>query len=339
MFIISFSSQFQYFLDNRTPPGCLHSQLLSTPIHIINQHSNDDIKSSSTTPFHPDHIRNNTIAVSAMVSAICISSLRCSSQRGLPSLSVIQQQLRYKHQVRVIITQDLPEGHMRGIYAGDVHNVAAGYARNYLIPKKMAVYATPRNFERCGLLDPEIAVKEEAAQQKLVSASEGDEDNEDLKAADLLRKYLRNKSLKITRNVDLNQPLMCHPGHVTAKNLREKLAKQLKIHLEEHETIQIRNEPIVALESKSEAELMQLIMDMETVDVLLKKERSDVTDETEYQEGGGESMIVSNISAATATHDNAKDCETKIKQLGDYVAKITLAGGHVVPLKFNVGRR
>ena len=43
--------------------------------------------------------------------------------------------------------------------------------------------------------------------------------------------------------------------------------------------------------------------------------------------------------AFTATEGNATDCETKIKQLGDYVAKITLAGGHVVPLKFNVGRR
>ena len=73
--------------------------------------------------------------------------------------------------------------------------MAAGYARNYLIPKKMAVYATPRNFERCGLVDPDIAAKEEEAEAK---KSDGDEEeNVDLKAADILRKYLRNKSVKL----------------------------------------------------------------------------------------------------------------------------------------------
>jgi len=278
-----------------------------------------------------------------MASTICFSSLLCRGQRGFPSVSgIIQQQLRHKHQVRVIVTHDLPEGHMRGIYAGEVHNVAAGYARNYLIPKKMAVYATPRNFERCGLIDPDIAAKEQAAQQKLASATESDEDNADLKAADLLRRYLRNKTVKIIRHVDPNQPLMCHPGHVTAQNLREKLSKQLKIDLEEHETIHIRNEPVVALEEKGEAELMQLIMEMATVNVPVKTEvevsaGEDGTDAVAV-EGEGETNSNDSVTA-TSSQEKAKDCDTKIKLLGDYVAKITLAGGHVVPLKFNIGRR
>ena len=221
---------------------------------------------------------------------------------------------------------------MRGVYAGEVHNVAAGYARNYLIPKKMAVYATPRNFERCGLIDPEIAAKEEAATS---AATEGEEDNQDLKAADLLRRYLRNKSVKIFRNVDHNQPLLCHPGHVSAKNLREKLSKQLKIDLEEHETIQIRSEPVVALEEKGEAELMQLVMEMEPV--IAKISGEDGTADDGFGSEGEKK--VNDAVAATSAQEIAKDCETKIKQLGDYVAKITLAGGHIVPLKFNVGRR
>ena len=33
------------------------------------------------------------------------------------------------------------------------------------------------------------------------------------------------------------------------------------------------------------------------------------------------------------------DCNTQIKYLGDYIAKITLAGGYIVPLKFKVERR
>ena len=76
---------------------------------------------------------------------------------------------------------------MRNVYAGEVHNVAAGYARNYLIPNKMAVYATPVNFERCGMVDPLIAEKE--GNQVELDAKE----DEDLKAADRLKKYLKNK--------------------------------------------------------------------------------------------------------------------------------------------------
>ena len=40
--------------------------------------------------------------------------------------------------VKVLLTKDVPElGH-----AGDVYNVAAGYARNYLMPRGLAVLAT-----------------------------------------------------------------------------------------------------------------------------------------------------------------------------------------------------
>ena len=278
-----------------------------------------------------------------MASALCISSALRSGRRVLPqSLSSCvgrhqQQHLRYKHQVRVIVTRDLPEGQMRGVYAGEVHNVAAGYARNYLIPGKMAVYATPRNFERCGLIDPEIAEKEEAAQQQLLA--DEDEDNEDLQAYDLLRRYLRNKQLKLIRNVDINQPVMCHPGHVSAKHLRDKLSKQLKIDLEDHETIHIRNEPVVSMETKEEYELMELLKEMDE-DASSDKEEGD-KDDTE----GGEVEIevedppVEIGAAAVKTDGELKDCDTKLKHLGDYVAKITLSGGYVVPLKFSIQRR
>ncbi len=146
---------------------------------------------------------------------------------------------------------------MRGVYAGEVHDVAAGYARNYLVPEKYAVYATPRNFERCGLVD--TAEEDAAAAAAMLSslADDDDEGNEDLRAADLLRRYLRNKSVRIARNVDPNMPVMCHPGHVEARNLREKLSRQLKIDLEDHERIHIRDEPVVGLDEKGEAELMQ----------------------------------------------------------------------------------
>jgi ribosomal protein L9 len=240
---------------------------------------------------------------------------------------------------------------MRGIYAGEVHNVAAGYARNYLIPQKMAVYATPRNFERCGLIDPEIAAKEDAAAQKF--SQEGDEEeNADLKAADVLRKYLRNKTVKLIRNVDLNVPTLCHPGHVSAKNIRDKLSKQLKIDLEEHETIHIRNEPVVGLEEMDEKERMQLIMNMDGVMMGATAAVVDDDDDGKKGEDDEEESSVEEESApaadatveAAAVDDNsstdeAKDCDTKVKQLGDYLAKITLAGGYIVPLHFRIERR
>jgi ribosomal protein L9 len=238
---------------------------------------------------------------------------------------------------------------MRGIYAGEVHNVAAGYARNYLIPQKMAVYATPRNFERCGLIDPEIAAKEDAAAQKF--AQEDEEENADLKAADVLRKYLRNKTVKLIRNVDLNVPTLCHPGHVSAKNIRDKLSKQLKIDLEEHETIHIRNEPVVGLEEMNEKERMQLIMNMDgvmmgassTAAVVDHGEKDNELSESVEEESAPATAADAAVEVVAADEnsciDEAKDCDTKVKQLGDYLAKITLAGGYIVPLHFRIERR
>lgn len=288
-----------------------------------------------------------------MSSSSYLSGLLRAGRRGVPSLSThrhLQVQLRYKHQVRVIITQDLPEGQKRGVYAGEVHNVSAGYARNYLVPKKMAVYATPVNFERCGLIDPDIAAKE-----KVVNPL-GEEESEDLKAADILRKYLRNKSVRIIRNVDNNLPTMCHPGHVSAKNLRDKLSKQLKIDLEEHETIHIRNEPVVALDDKDDQELMQMLKEMDEEDFgakeFIKGDEAGVGgdgDAVVNIEAGGSDESADDVGEAgqpnadkevvAAEQSAPKDCDTKVKQLGDYVAKITLAGGYVVPLKFKVERR
>lgn len=128
-----------------------------------------------------------------MASFAYTSRLFLTGRSGIASIGFASPTLqphRFKHTVRVILTRDLPEGQMRGVYAGEVHNVAAGYARNYLIPKKMAVYATPLNFERCGLVDPLIAEREG---KKAVVEEVG----EDLKAADRLKKYLKNKFVSV----------------------------------------------------------------------------------------------------------------------------------------------
>jgi large subunit ribosomal protein L9 len=48
--------------------------------------------------------------------------------------------------IRIVFLQDVPPRHL----AGDVREVAAGYARNYLIPHRLAAPAVPEQLKRIG---------------------------------------------------------------------------------------------------------------------------------------------------------------------------------------------
>mmetsp|Transcript_19825 Transcript_19825/g.41605 ORF Transcript_19825/g.41605 Transcript_19825/m.41605 type:complete len:284 (-) Transcript_19825:89-940(-) len=257
------------------------------------------------------------------------SSIQAPSHTLIPQHYYQHHQKRAKHTVRVIVTRDLPEGQKRGVYAGEVHDVSAGYARNYLIPQKMAVYATPKNFERCGMVDPALAEKAE----KMKIDGNDEVEDEDLKAADLLRRYLRNKMVKIYRNVDPNMPTICHPGHVTSKNLRDKLSKQLNIDLEPHESIHISEETVIGVDDMEEKEVMALLSKLYDGD--------GPADTVDYDnEGAGEVGGEAEVSRGHGREDNSvEECTIKIKQLGEYIARITLSGGYTVPLRFTVEKR
>lgn len=97
---------------------------------------------------------------------------------------------RWGHTVRLIALEDLPHGKA---YEGDVVRVKAGYARNFLIPKKKAVYATPQNFERLDIVDPDFETEEERIARRERESSMNKKEEEFLKQSDLLKKYLRNK--------------------------------------------------------------------------------------------------------------------------------------------------
>ena len=216
-------------------------------------------------------------------------------------------QIRQGHTVRVIITEDLPGG---TAYAGEVKDVRAGYARNHLIPQKKALYATPQNFERVGFPDPHL-VTETAEERRAREAREKDQDSEDVKAADFLRHYLRNKTLKIWRNVDSasSRPVAgtagipIHPGMVDHKVVREKLAKQLKIDLEDHEIVQLKAEAVPHGQFEEDKNLMEDMME--------------------------------NMPAL----EEGEQCQTQIRHLGDYLAKISLKGNQTVGLKVSVLKR
>jgi hypothetical protein len=85
------------------------------------------------------------------------------------------------------------------------------------------------------------------------------------------------------------------PGKVTAQMLRSKISKQLKIELEDHETIHLL-EDTVMFEDNTPA------------------------------------MLLAKVEAM----DVSEPCKLEIRQVGDYVARITLAGGYAVPLKWCV---
>mmetsp|Transcript_134194 Transcript_134194/g.199663 ORF Transcript_134194/g.199663 Transcript_134194/m.199663 type:complete len:231 (-) Transcript_134194:40-732(-) len=198
--------------------------------------------------------------------------------------------------VRLIAVEDLPHGKA---YKGDVVNVRAGYARNFLIPKKMAVYATPQNFEKYEISDPNIESEEERQARFQRESSMSEKDERLLKESDLLKKYLRNKTLKIYRVVDPNSVDTLHPGIVTARNIREKLSKQLKIDLDPEEPVHILSEEPMDL-SELDDKLQSMVDEFEGAD---------------------------------------SECQIKVRRLGTYLARIGLAGGYSIPLTFNVQQR
>jgi hypothetical protein len=99
---------------------------------------------------------------------------------------------RNGHSVRLIALEDLPHGKA---YKGDVVSVKAGYARNFLVPKKKAVYATPLNFQKLGIVDPEFETEEERIARMERESSMDQKEEQLLKNSDLLKSYLRNKTV------------------------------------------------------------------------------------------------------------------------------------------------
>lgn len=94
--------------------------------------------------------------------------------------------------------------------------------------------------------------------------------------------------------------MLAHPGHVSAKHIRQKLSKQLKIDLEPHEIVHLREAPFLGTELEEENPLEKAI------------------------QGMGDPEI---------------PCTTEVRKLGDYIARITLRGGFQVPLRVEVIKR
>ena len=98
-------------------------------------------------------------------------------------------------------------------HTGDVKNVAGGFARNYLLPRKLAAPATPHYIE----IATQKATKEARKQSKL------DED------AQRLVPQVEGKEITIEVRVGDQDKMF---GSVTARDVAEKLSATTKIDLE-----------------------------------------------------------------------------------------------------------
>ena len=196
--------------------------------------------------------------------------------------------------VRIIVREDLPTGKA---FKDEVIDVKPGYARNYLVPQKFAVYATRQNFQKYGIKDP----RDETPEERLARLEkEAEKDDKHAKPAAILRKYLSNKALTIWRDTDPeSENIPADKKGVNAQVVREKLSKQLKIDLEDHEKVHIKLDPVKTMDELTEEDFEKMVEEMPT----------------------------------------DKECDTQIRRLGDFLACISLRGNYRVPLKVHVVQR
>mmetsp|Transcript_10562 Transcript_10562/g.25020 ORF Transcript_10562/g.25020 Transcript_10562/m.25020 type:complete len:285 (+) Transcript_10562:179-1033(+) len=253
---------------------------------------------------------------SAFESARSVQKIQSWTPTQMQTQTQTQTQRRWGHTVRLIALEDLPHGKA---YKGDVVTVKAGYARNHLVPQKLALYATPQNFEKLGIVDPDFETEEERIARLQRESNMTAAEDRYLKDADLLKKYLRNKVLQIWRNVDPNSTDTLHPGVVTAEHIRDKLSKQLKIDLDATEPVHIlrtagSDDPAGASSSSTTTNPLNF---------------ADL-DEAKMQAMADELVPVA---------DSDGKCAIQINRLGEYLAVVGLKGGYAVPLRVLVRQR
>jgi len=122
--------------------------------------------------------------------------------------------------MKVILQQDVKGKGKKG----ELVNVSDGYARNFLIPKKLAVVATPENMT--------VMKQQEKARQKKMEADKAKANEISTKLGDVL--------VKINARSGGDGGKLF--GSITSKEIAEELQKQHGIEIEKNKIIQ--EEPI-----------------------------------------------------------------------------------------------
>jgi large subunit ribosomal protein L9 len=145
--------------------------------------------------------------------------------------------------MRVVFLQDVP----RVAKAGEVKEVADGYARNFLIPRKLALLARPEVLSQLGTAQKAEA-KEDAELMALAQQIEGKEVSIKAKAgakdrlygsitsADIAAELSKSSGLVIDkRKIELEEPLRSLGNYEITIRLAKDIVPKIKVSVTEEE--------------------------------------------------------------------------------------------------------
>jgi large subunit ribosomal protein L9 len=121
--------------------------------------------------------------------------------------------------MKVVLQQDV-KGHGK---KGDIVNVSDGYARNFLIPRKLAIEATPDALNAAKQRKKAEAAAEKRERERLAGIAES----------------LQSKVVRVKAKAGANGKLF---GSVTSKEISEELSKQHGIDIDKRKIVM--DEPI-----------------------------------------------------------------------------------------------
>jgi len=101
---------------------------------------------------------------------------------------------------------------------GDVKNVADGYARNYLFPKKLAVLATPAELKRAEVLREAAARRREHTEQEAEALAE---ELKELTVTFKVRAGAKEKIYGSVTSADISREIRSISGHEIDKHIIE----------------------------------------------------------------------------------------------------------------------
>jgi large subunit ribosomal protein L9 len=153
--------------------------------------------------------------------------------------------------MRVVFLQDVP----RVAKAGEIKEVADGYARNFLIPRKLALLAKPQAISRLETREiPET--KEDTELAALARQIEGKEVNIKAKAgakdrlygsitsADIAAELSNSTGLVIDkRKIELEEPIRQLGNYEVAIRLAKDIVPRIRVSVTEEETPKAEEKP------------------------------------------------------------------------------------------------
>jgi large subunit ribosomal protein L9 len=153
--------------------------------------------------------------------------------------------------MRVVFLQDVP----RVAKAGEIKEVADGYARNFLIPRKLALLASPQALSQLGT-GQRVEARETNELMALAQQIEGKEVSIKAKAgakerlygsitsADIAAELSKSTGLDIDkRKIELEEPIRQLGNYEVAIRLAKDIVPKIRVSITEEETPKAEEKP------------------------------------------------------------------------------------------------